>query len=73
MPETRQRLITEQVDYICDKCGKGRMKWGGVTLTSNPPWFPSTCDNCGHQENMREHYPHIIHRTVKRRTTRPQG
>jgi len=81
MPRTYESRYAFAVDYLCDKCNEGYMRWGGMTLTTNPPWYPHVCDKCDHQENMRETYPHMEYRSkpLKARrapefdSTEPQG
>lgn len=29
----------------CKQCGS-EMKYSGMCLTSNPPWYPHSCSNC---------------------------
>lgn len=62
MPRAYKSRYAVSVDYLCDKCNEGMMRWTGVTLTSNPPWYPHRCEKCVFTENMTETYPHIEYR-----------
>lgn len=58
MAETKLPVQTVQVDYTCDECGKGQMRFGGVTLTSYPPQYPHRCSECGAKKTFNVIYPH---------------
>ena len=47
MPEIEQEVKTVRVNYVCDACQSGNMVAGNIVLTSSPPQFPHTCDQCG--------------------------
>jgi uncharacterized Zn finger protein len=57
MPEIMTRLIPVRVDYVCDKCGEGNMKWDGYELLSMPPRYMHECDKCGCSETSLIKYP----------------
>lgn len=62
MSESKTEVKTYNVDYICDECGKGKMKREGPCLTSSPPQYPHICDNCGASvTSRRKYYPHAIY------------
>ena len=50
-----------QIEYKCDKCGKGYMelKPGGMTYLSNPPKYEHICSHCGHIEKFTTQYPYV--------------
>lgn len=64
MPKIEDSMHAIQIDYLCDWCRTGRMRWRGVALTVNPPLYPHQCDNgnCLRIENMDTTYPYIEHR-----------
>jgi len=45
------------VDYICDECGEGRMRWFGRQLLCNPPLYPHICNGCNAEKNLDHVYP----------------
>ena len=53
MPEVKKKIDVFRLDYICDKCEKGRMRHTGLVLTSMPPQYPHECDECGHAQTFR--------------------
>jgi len=62
MPRTYEKRHPVSVDYLCDMCNDGYMRYTGTTLTTNPPWYQHKCDKCGHIENMADMYPRIEYR-----------
>lgn len=52
MSEITKEIKVIGVDYVCDKCGIGKMRPTGICLDSNPPQYPHECENCGHVINM---------------------
>jgi len=55
--ETEMKMV--EVDMMCDACGKGRMEWNGIALTSYPAQYPHRCTECGHTKTYRgHHYPY---------------
>lgn len=67
MPETEQKIEQFELDYICDKCGVGKMRRTGITLTSDPPQFPHICDNkeCGEKKTFTDiYYPATAYRRI---------
>lgn len=51
-------------NIYCSDCGEA-FKWTGITLTSNPPWFPHTCPQCKYEVNFREIFPNTVYKEVK--------
>lgn len=64
MPKTEHMMHAIEIDYLCDWCEKGHMRWRGMTLTVHPPLYPHQCDNgqCLRVANLDRTYPHIEHR-----------
>lgn len=66
MAEIEREMRTVQVRMQCENtihgepC-KGEMLPTGMCLTSNPAWYPHTCNNdgCGATKQFRVQYPHI--------------
>ncbi len=50
-----QEAVLYQVFAECD-CG-GIMVWDGRELTSYPPQYPHTCEECGKSESLGKIYP----------------
>lgn len=67
MPETTVPVRTVFVDYVCDRCGKGKMRSTGVVKTSMPPLYQGRCSEpgCGHVGDFRETYPAIWYEEIK--------
>ena len=59
MGETKRRVIPICVDYICDKCGEGRMRPGNTYLPTYPVQYPHECDRCGNVQTFLCKYPRI--------------
>lgn len=59
MPEARQAMVPVQIDYVCDRCGQGRMRPTGMTLTSNPPQYPHACTACDARGTFLVIYPTV--------------
>ncbi len=57
--KTAKKMQAVTVDYNCDECQIGKMRFDGIVLTSNPPQYPHQCNKCGHAQTFFEHYPHI--------------
>lgn len=66
MPKTEQAIEQFEMDYICDKCGIGKMRFMGMTLTSHPPQFPHECNNeeCKERKTFRSKYPTTAYRRL---------
>ena len=59
MPEVIMPVEWVEIDMICDKCGKGKMRSDGRTFTVNPPIFHHVCNNkCGYEADYLTCYPH---------------
>lgn len=63
--ELRQIMQPIQIDYICDICGKGKMRPTGMMLTSNPLQYSHRCIECDSHNNFTVRYPYITYE-VKR-------
>lgn len=57
MPREQKPLRPIQVDYRCDRCGKGYYRPTGMNLMSNPIQFPHACTECGDSRTFIERYP----------------
>lgn len=63
MPEVRRPVNTYEVNYVCDKCGHGMLKFdeeagSGRETGENP----HACLICGHKQSFKGvTYPRIIH------------
>jgi hypothetical protein len=62
MAKTEKKVYSVNIDYGCDKCGEGFMRYTGVMLSSYPPLYQHRCNKCGYGTDYRETYPHIEHR-----------
>jgi hypothetical protein len=61
MAEIKHEVQTYEVDYICDECKEGRMRFTGVELTVHPPIYPHLCDKCKLRKDFRCIYPKIVY------------
>lgn len=57
MAELKTEVKVYHVDYICDKCDNGEMRYTGICLTSNPPQYRHICDKCQDVQNLSNAYP----------------
>lgn len=48
----------------CPQCGED-LKWSGMELTSNPPWYPHSCPQCNYCVNLRSAFPRQVYRYIK--------
>ena len=62
MGETKKRIKTYKLRYICDKCGKGDMKWARYNeQQSNRIFKPvNECEVCGFVAVLDKCYPATI-------------
>lgn len=62
---TEKEVKTFVIKFNCKMCGS-EMKFSGMMLTSNPPWFPHSCSNreCGWSATIRSKYPRTVMREV---------
>lgn len=65
MAEIKQEVKTFEVDYICDECGKGKMRNAGFVLDSNPPQYPHRCKECGAKKTFYHTYPRTVYERVE--------
>ena len=57
MSEIQVPVKTVQIHYVCDECGKGRMR---ATGRSNTGIHEHRCDECGHRRMVADvRYPHV--------------
>lgn len=63
MPETKHKVESFEVNYVCDKCGYGMMRQiGHSDEEKETAENPHECVICGHQQIFKGViYPHIIH------------
>lgn len=61
MPETRKPVQPVSVDYVCDECGTGKMRFGGIVWDSYPPQYPHGCTNCKANKVFHRTYPYIAY------------
>jgi hypothetical protein len=60
--ELKQEVKSYKIEYTCDECKAGTMKFTGLTLTSNPPQYEHQCTNCGVIIHFRGiTYPRIVY------------
>lgn len=50
------RTVVEQIP--CE-CGRGKMVFNGVVLTSMPPQYENKCSECGARAYMSKAYPAV--------------
>ena len=65
MSEVKTEVRTFNVEYVCDSCNQANMRSTGIVLTSNPPWYPHKCPNCGACQDFRTSYPKFVTEKVK--------
>ena len=56
--ESRRLVEAVEVVLFCDECGE-KMQHTGMILTSEPPWYPHKCPDCGLLKNYRKKYPYV--------------
>lgn len=66
MPQTEVPAKLVVQDYVCDKCGVGKMRSTGSVLMSSPAQYIHACDNpeCAHRANFKVRYPHITYTPI---------
>ena len=50
-PIKQNELVAFKQQRVCQMCRKGFMVSGDTTKLSIPPWYPHTCDKCGHNQD----------------------
>lgn len=61
MSEKRTPVQILQCEYICDRCGSGRMeRVGAQTFLTDPPQYPYKCSECGYLKCSSKRYPYLI-------------
>ena len=61
MAEVTFEVQTVGVDYICDKCWKGKMVYKEFEADRLSAPFQHACDNCGDIQSFPEKYPTVRH------------
>jgi DNA replicative helicase MCM subunit Mcm2 (Cdc46/Mcm family) len=61
MPEKKVRVKIFKLEYICDKCKKGKMEPEGTVFFTNPIQYPHVCNKCGELQNFRINYPYTTY------------
>ena len=59
--EINKEVKTFLFEYICDKCGEGKMKHTGTVYYTNPLQYPHRCEKCGFEKTFNNVYPYIGH------------
>ena len=62
--EIEKEVKTFVVDYICDKCSKGKMIPTGICLTTSPSQYPHKCNQCNYIETFRTQYPYHHYKRI---------
>ena len=63
--EQEKEVKSYQINYICDKCGKGKMIATGMSMhCGNYSSHEHICDECGVRENLDKKYPAIRYEEV---------
>ncbi len=52
------------VEYICDKCGKGQMRFVGTVSFVKPPLYRHVCNACGVSADFDVEYPAVRWRRI---------
>jgi hypothetical protein len=67
MPMTRKNVRPVEIDYVCDKCGQGKMR-SYANLMSNPVQFRHRCTNwcngCDFELTRTFKYPYVEYEVV---------
>lgn len=64
MAEVKTQVKTYEVQYVCDVCKDGYMEPNGIMLTSNPPKYQHSCQNCNHSVSFRVQYPRMVYEPI---------
>jgi hypothetical protein len=70
--EKKTEVKVYQVDYICDKCGGGKVLYTGKVFPMNPPLYESKCKKCGEVYRMRKTYPMVVHEEIESQKKQPE-
>ena len=62
MPNIITPIEWVEIDMICDKCGKGRMRGTGTIYPSSPAQYLHVCNACGYSMLYLYQYPHTEYR-----------
>ena len=60
--EIKNEVKCYQMDYVCDKCGKGLLRpIGAFNLIKEKPVYQHECKVCGHKELVNGvQYPYLV-------------
>jgi uncharacterized Zn finger protein len=58
-----KKIKTFKQALECPECS-GELETNGEILTSNPPWFPHVCRDCGYTANLRDKFPRVVYKEV---------
>lgn len=64
MAEIHKELKPVQVNYTCDACGDGELKFTGMTKMSYPPIYVHKCSKCKEVFDLRKKYPSVEYKEV---------
>lgn len=64
MSEIKQEVRTFVVNYKCDSCGNGYMKFTGGSLLSCPPQYPHRCTFCDAAKTFKTTYPKYVNEAI---------
>ena len=56
------------LDFVCDTCMMGVMKYGGVMKMCDPPKFEHKCINCEFVRDLDKKYPTVEFRDCRQPT-----
>ena len=63
--EQEKEVKSYQINYICDKCGKGKMIATGISLhCGSLASYEHVCDECGIRERFDKEYPTIRYKEI---------
>lgn len=54
-------MVPYMVDYVCDTCGKAKMRPTGRIWDRDPPAHTHACAHCGAVKEFRVQFPTILH------------
>jgi len=57
MAETRTPEERIRVDYQCEECGQGVMRFRGISHPANPRQYLHSCSVCRHEFLLDKEYP----------------
>ncbi len=67
MPERECGIEVYGVENVCDRCGRGTMLRSNDPVTQTvPPLYTHYCNSCGVIAKLKEEYPKILYRIIKK-------